>query len=82
MILFSYCCKPYIYLHGINFIIEHNTTFFNSGCFKYFSPSSLNLVNMKSVTNYYLLEEVPKNMFCISSATENIIIEVPQKILI
>ena len=28
------------------------------------------------------LEEVPQNMLCISSATENIIKEVPQKILI
>ena len=28
------------------------------------------------------VEEVPQNMFCISSATENIIMEVPQKILI
>ena len=29
-----------------------------------------------------LVEEVPQNMFCISSATENIMMEVPQKILI
>ena len=28
------------------------------------------------------LEEVPQNMSCISSATENVIMEVPQKILI
>ena len=27
-----------------------------------------------------LVEEVPQNMYCISSATENIIMEVPQKI--
>ena len=29
-----------------------------------------------------MLEEVPQNMFCISSATENILMEVPHKILI
>ena len=28
------------------------------------------------------IEEVPQNMFCIASATKNIIMEVPQKILI
>ena len=28
------------------------------------------------------VEEVPQNMYCISSATENIIMEVPQKISI
>ena len=27
-----------------------------------------------------MIEEVPQNMFCISSATENIIMEVPQKL--
>ena len=26
------------------------------------------------------VEEVPQNMYCISSATENIIMEVPQKL--
>ena len=30
----------------------------------------------------FSVEEVPQNMFCISSATDNIIMEVPQKILI
>ena len=33
-------------------------------------------------TIYFMVEEVPQNMSCISSATENIIMEVPQKILI
>ena len=30
--------------------------------------------------NDYRVEEVPQNIYCISSATENIIMEVPQKI--
>ena len=30
--------------------------------------------------NFTILEEVPENMSCISSATENMLMEVPQKI--
>ena len=38
--------------------------------------------NLLGFIVYTEVEEVPQNMFCISSATENITMEVPQKILI
>ena len=37
---------------------------------------------MSSLRENTFVEEVPQNMYCIPSATENILMEVPQKIRI